>query len=298
VSAAKADLVLIAATAVWGVSFVVVKDALSAASPLAFVAIRFALAAVLMAPFIDLSRPFTRAELGAGVVLTVLLASGFATQAVGLVYTTPARSAFIVALSSVVAPVVAFLVLRHRPRAVVLLALLVATVGLYYLTAPDAGGLNRGDLWTLGTAVVFGAQIVAVAEVAGRFNGPRLVWLQLVGTAAAVAPAALLLERVRVSWSWQLVGALIYTAVVATALAFVWQMRAQRSMSAARAALIFCCEPLFAALASWLWLGETLASSQWLGGALILGGMLLAELPVRATSRDERTQGDSPGTGP
>ena len=260
------------------------KEGLSAASPLIFVIMRFALAAAVMVPFIGLGQRFTRAELGAGALLTLLLSSGFATQAVGLVYTTPARSAFIVALSSVIAPVVALVALRQRQRLSVFLALAVATAGLYFLTAPDTGGLNRGDLWTLVTAIVFGAQIVAVAEVAGRFAAARLVWLQLAGTAVLLAPVAFLLERARVTWSFPLVGALLYTAVFATALAFVWQMHAQRRMSSARAALIFCFEPIFAALASWLWFGETLTSSQWLGGALILAGMLVADLPARAES--------------
>src|SRR5438067_1356992 len=110
----RADLLLITAAAVWGVSFVVVKGALSHASPLLFLAFRFTIAAVVLAPFIDLRGGFSRGELRAGAVLTALLASGFATQAYGLQYTTPARSAFIVAMSSVLAPLIALIVLKHR----------------------------------------------------------------------------------------------------------------------------------------------------------------------------------------
>jgi drug/metabolite transporter (DMT)-like permease len=71
--------------------------------------------------------------------------------------------------------------------------------------------------------------------------------------------------------------------VLATAVALLWQMRAQRFMSSARAALIFCAEPVFAAVASWLWFGERLSVSQWAGGGLILLGMVLAELPRAQT---------------
>ena len=74
-------------------------------------------------------------------------------------------------------------------------------------------------------------------------------------------------------------GALAYSGLLATALALLWQVRAQRHMSSARAALLFCLEPLFAALASWVWFGERLSLSQWGGGGLILAGMVLAELP-------------------
>jgi drug/metabolite transporter (DMT)-like permease len=276
----QADWLLVAATAVWGVSFVVVKGALEGASPLAFVALRFAVATLVLAPFTDLRTPFTRAELGAGAALTAMLATGFAAQAVGLQYTTPARSAFIVALSSVLAPVVAFVALRQRLRWVVAVAVAAAGAGIYLLTAPDAGGLNRGDLWTLITAVVFGGQIVAVAEVSGRHDARRLVWLQLAGTAAGAGLAALLLEPVRVVWTGGFLWALAFTGAFATALALVWQVQAQRHMSSARAALLFCLEPVFATIASWVWLGERLSATQWLGAGLILVAMAAAELPV------------------
>jgi drug/metabolite transporter (DMT)-like permease len=272
----RADLLLIAAAAVWGVSFVVVKDALNHASPLLFLACRFTIAAIVLAPFIDLRRGFSRGELRAGVVLTVLLASGFATQAYGLQYTTPARSAFIVAMSSVLAPFIALVLLKHRTGWLVIVALVTAGVGIYFLTAPDTGGLNRGDLWTLLTAVVFGGHIVAVAEFSKRYDAQRLVWLQLPGTAIASLIAAVLVEDLRFDGALSLLAALLFLSIMSTVVALVWQFKAQREMSSARASLIFCCEPVFAALTSWLWWGERFSVSQGFGGGLILVGMALA----------------------
>jgi drug/metabolite transporter (DMT)-like permease len=272
----RADLLLITAAAVWGVSFVVVKEALTSASPLLFLAVRFTIATLVLAPFIDLRGGFSRAELRAGAILTALLASGFATQAYGLQYTTPARSAFIVAMSSVLAPFIALVLLRHRTGWMVVLALVIAGGGIYLLTAPDTGGLNRGDLWTLITAVVFGGHIVAVSEFSKRFDAQRLVWLQLPGTAIGSLIAALLLEHLRFEWSLTLVAALLFLAVMSTAVALVWQFRAQREMTSARASLIFCFEPVFAAVTSWLFWGEQFSLSQGLGAGLILGGMVLA----------------------
>jgi len=213
-----------------------------------------------------------------GLLLTVLLAIGFACQAVGLQYTTPARSAFIVALSSVLAPIVALIVLRHRTGWMVLAALAIAGVGIYFLTAPETGGLNRGDLWTLVTALVFGGHIVGVAELSKRYDARRLVWSQIAGTTLGVTVAASLLETTRISWSTSLIAALVFTGVVATALALVWQMRAQRYMSSARASLLLCLEPVFAALTSWLYWGERLSLTQALGAALIFAAMVLAVL--------------------
>ena len=274
----RSDLLLIASSAVWGVSFVVVKDALSDASPLLMLGLRFSIATLALAPFVKLRGGFSAAELRAGLILTVLLASGFATQAVGLQYTTPARSAFIVAMSSVLAPVIALLLLKHRTGWLVLLALVIAGVGIYFLTAPDAGGLNRGDLWTLITAVVFGGHIVAVTEFSKRFPAERIVFLQLPGTALGTLLVAVLLEPMRLEWSLGFGGALLFLAVMATAVALVWQMRAQREMTAARASLLLCLEPVFAALTSWLFWGESFSTSQAFGAALILSGMVLAVL--------------------
>jgi drug/metabolite transporter (DMT)-like permease len=258
------------------VSFVIVKEALDDSSPLAFLGIRFVLATLALAPLVDFRSRWTSGELRAGMVLSVLLASGFACQVVGLQYTTPARSAFIVALSSVLAPLFGLILLRHRARWMVLLALAIAGIGLYYVTAPDGGGFNRGDLWTMITAVVFGGHIVAVAELSKRYDARRLVWLQIAGTAVGVGLVAVLLEPIRVQWSAGLVAALVFTGLVATAVALVWQMRAQSQMSSARASLLLCLEPVFAALASWLFWGEQLSRTQGFGAALILVGMLLA----------------------
>jgi drug/metabolite transporter (DMT)-like permease len=283
----RADLLLITAAAVWGVSFVVVKEALASASPLLFLAARFTLATLVLAPFVNLRGGFSRSELRAGLILTLLLASGFATQAYGLQYTTPARSAFIVAMSSVLAPFIAVVLLRHRTGWMVVVALLLAGLGIYFLTAPDAGGLNKGDLWTLITAVVFGGHIVAVSEFSKQFDAQRLVWLQLPGTAIGSLIAALLFEQLRFDWSLSLVAALLFLAVMSTVVALVWQFRAQREMSSARASLIFCFEPVFAALTSWLVWGERFSALQGLGAGLILLGMVLAVIGDLATAAAE-----------
>src|SRR5439155_39439 len=123
-------------------------------------------------------------------------------------------------------------------------------------------------------------QIVGVTELTRDYDARRLVWFQVAGTAAVAGLAAVLLERPQIRWTWGFVGALAYTVAFASTLCFILQMRAQRHMSSARAALIFCFEPLFAALTAWLVLGERLAVTQWLGGALIVLGMIAADLPA------------------
>ncbi|PYP05202.1 MAG: EamA/RhaT family transporter [Gemmatimonadetes bacterium] len=275
----QADLALLLATALWGTSFVAVKRALADATPLAFLTVRFGIAALALAPGTRFRPRPTGRELSGGALLGGLVAVGFIAQTAGLVTTTPSRSAFIVAVSSVLAPVIALALLGERPRWVTAVALAVATLGIYLLTAPDAGGLNRGDLLTLICAVCFGGQIVAVTELTRHFDSRRLVFVQIAATAVLGALATALFERPQIHWTPRFIGALLYTVLFASTICFLLQMRAQRVMSSARAALIFCFEPLFAAVTSWLILGERLAWLQWSGGALILVGMVLAELP-------------------
>ncbi|HVH67045.1 MAG TPA: DMT family transporter [Gemmatimonadales bacterium] len=279
----RADLLLLLATAMWGTSFVAVKSALAYATPFAFLTVRFGLAAALLAPGTRF-RPLPRGrELWGGLLLGALVAGGFVSVTLGLLITTPSRAAFIVSISSVLAPVIAFVALRRRPGWLAISALAIAGLGVYFLTAPDSGGLNRGDLVTLICAVCFAGQIVAITELAPYSEPRRLVWIQIAATALLSGVAALLLERPRITWTAEFAAALAWTVVFASTVSFVLQAYAQRHMSSARAALIFCFEPLFAAAASWVVLGERLSLLQWGGGALILVGMVLAELPVRSS---------------
>lgn len=274
----QADATLLFACLLWGVSFVVVKLALASASPLAFAAIRFLIASLILAPFVRLGTRFTRAELAGGAVLSLLLGVGFLMQTTGLQWTTPSRSAFLIAISSVLAPAIAAIALRERPRPLLLLALATAGLGVFLLAAPESGRLNRGDLFTLVTAGLYGGHIVVTGAVARRHDALRLVWLEIVGTTVLATLGAVFLEDTRVVWSPGFLGALAYTAIGATVVTLLLQMKAQRHMSAARASVLFCGESLFAATTSWLVLGERLTTLQWLGGGLILVGLVLAEL--------------------
>jgi drug/metabolite transporter (DMT)-like permease len=112
--------------------------------------------------------------------------------------------------------------------------------------------------------------------------------MQIMGTTVVVAVAAWLLESVRISWSTGLVAALVFTGVIATAAALVWQMRAQRYMSSARASLLLCLEPVVAAVTSWLYWGEELSLMQAIGAALIFAGMILTVLGEAAQGVGER----------
>jgi drug/metabolite transporter (DMT)-like permease len=266
---------LIAVCFVWGVSFVAVKAALAFATPLVLLAMRFGIAG---APIAWSLRGAPREAWIGGVVLGSLFWLGFIFQTMGLRDTTPSRSAFITILSTPLVPMVQWMVFRVVPRAPVLLAIGLAVLGTWLLTSPGGGaGLNRGDVLTLGCAVAFAGQIVAVGHFARRIAATRLLALEL--TTGAVLSLLFLpvLETPRVTFSPAFLVLLLFLGVGGLG-TFYGQLRAQQVLSPTVTALVFCVEPVFASLASRVVYGEVLTAMQLVGAALILGAVGVAAL--------------------
>jgi drug/metabolite transporter (DMT)-like permease len=281
----KADLALVGVILIWGTSFVVVKGALADASPLAFLLLRFMIAAAaLLAISWRSLAPTDKGTLRAGSVIGFFLFAGFAFQTFGLHYTTPTKSAFITALSVPFVPVLLVLLFRRRPGWAVMAGMAAATLGMYLLTVPPGEfRIARGDLLTLVCALAFAGHIIAIGRYAPRYGHTHLaLWQVLVALALFVmaAPVAGLtgLDAFEVRWSGRLLAALGVTGVLATALAFSVQTWAQQFTLPTHTAIIFSLEPVFAALTSYVVLQETLGWRGLAGAALILFGVLLVEL--------------------
>ena len=258
---------LVVVCLVWGVSFTVVKAALDSVSPLVLLGIRLSIAASLVAMSLRGSR---REDLAGGLLLGLLFGGGFAFQTIGLRFTTPSRSAFITILSTPLVPVVQYLVHRTLPRVPTLAAVGLALAGTYLLTSPGGGlGLNRGDLLTLGCAVLFAGQIVAAGYYVTRMPISRLLALQLGVGALLASFAAPVLEAPRIAPGGPLIAMLLFLALSGL-WSFHMQLRAQQILSPTHTALVFTLEPVFAALTSFLVLGERLGLAQLAGAALIL----------------------------
>lgn len=286
---ARADLALLAVTAVWGATFVMVKDALAATGPFTFLAVRFTLAALVMTPILLAGR-HRRAWTGkltlAGVVVGVALFAGYAFQTVGLQFTTPARAAFITGISVVLVPLISALVLRRRVGRGAWIGVALAAFGLAALSVgPDLldgapllqGATALGDAIVFGCAVAFALHIVLVGEISPR-HGTAVLTLAQIAMAAGLGIAfAGTFERPTWGQMTAILPPAAFTGVVATVLAFTVQVRAQRFTSATHTALIFSAEPVFGALFAYLLVGETLAPPAVIGCGLILAGMLVAQ---------------------
>ena len=278
-TAFAADLVLVAAAAVWGGTFVVVRAALQDVSPLLFVAARFTLAALLVAPLalVREGRPPASAW-RAGAATGLPLLAGFALQTVGLQWTTPGRAAFLTGLYVVFVPLLAPLTGARRPDARTWGAVALAMAGTLALTWPAdsvASGPSLGDVCMLGCAVSFAVQILAVDRVAGSVPTWTLLTTEL-GVVAAVAwPAVALLETPRFSPTPVALASLATVVLLASVGALWAQNWAQRRVSPSRTAIVFALEPAFAAATSWAVLGERLTPAGMAGAGAILVAMVV-----------------------
>jgi drug/metabolite transporter (DMT)-like permease len=300
----RAHVLLIIVVAIWGSTFVIVKDALSAISPLLFNLIRMTLAFLCLAIFYrgHFGR-MTRHSLFAGAIVGFCLALGYQFQTAGLRLTTPSKSAFITGMVVVLVPVLAQLLaaipgLRprtsHPPRWNAFAGALVAFAGIVLLTTPPGTGLSfrsigLGDLLTFGCALGFSLHVLALAHLSPRVPFEQLAVLQVGFCAIFMAASLPLLERPWVHWSASVLVALLVTAVFATAAAFTIQSWAQKFLPATHTALILALEPVFAWLTSFLFYGERLGRRSASGALLILAGIALTELlppPVQTSSHE------------
>ena len=294
----RADLSLALCSLFWGATFVVVKGALTHASTFAFMAARFTVASLLMAPvFWKTLRGLRRTEFWAGAQIGFFMFCGYAFQTIGLLHTTPSKSAFITGSSVVLVPVLMAAFWRRRVNHWVWFGACGAAVGLYFITVPATGfaGLNVGDLLTFGAAAFFAVHIILVGRYSRHHSVGALSFLQVATTAllnllALPVLAVTRWERLRFDASRELLMAIAITAVLATAVAFSTQVWAQRYTSPSHTAILFSLEPVFAALTSYIVVHERLGSRALSGAALVLSGILLAELkgPAQAAA-------DSPG---
>jgi drug/metabolite transporter (DMT)-like permease len=273
-------LALLAVTAVWGSTFVVVKDAVERMPVSDFLAWRFAIAALAML----LLRPAAVARLGsagrrAGLFLGAALGAGYLLQTLGLQTTPAAVSGFITGMFVVLTPLGAAVLLHQLPTRSAWVAVALATVGLGLLSL-HGFSVGTGELLTLGCAAAFALHIVGLGRWAASFDAFALAVVQLLAVAvlclALAAPGGLAAPPDLGVW-----GALLLTALAATALAFVVQTWAQAHLPPTRAAVVMTMEPVFGGLFAVGVAGERLGPRTVVGALLVLGAMVLTELGPR-----------------
>jgi drug/metabolite transporter (DMT)-like permease len=273
----RAEGALVLAAFFFGVTFPLVHDALEDVTPFAYLLMRFSIAVLALAPFavaVVRSKGEDRRLLWrTGAIAGALLFGGYATQTIGLQYTSPSTSAFITGLYVCLTPFIEAAVRRRAPSRWVIGGIAVATVGLFLLTGADLG-FGQGEAWTLACAALFAVWIVYQGAYANRLHPVPFTTVQMGMVALLCLPPA----------GVQGVGditplaifAVAFTGVACSSIALSLQLFGQQRIAPSRAALILLSEPVFAAIAGYV-TGERLGMVELVGAAVILLGIGITE---------------------
>ena len=268
---------LLTVSAAWGLSFVVMKDAIQRQSVNNFLFTRFTLAVIVMI----LIRPqtiklFNKDLLQRGGLAGIFLGLGYIAQTLGLERTGAAITGFITGLYVVLTPLIASFVLKEKITKFTWFCIAVATFGLGLLSIRGFS-VGIGEMFVLASAVLFAAHIIALSKWSSGRDVYAMTVIQLTmcailaGLASAVEGYSLPPDR----GVWSVV---IFTAVFATAVAFIVQTWSQAHMSATKVAVILTMEVVFAALFAIVFGGETLTLQKALGGVLVVIAMFVIVL--------------------
>ena len=275
-------------TAVWGSTFVLIKDVVARMPVADFLAVRFSVAAVAM--LLLFARPvwrLRRQQVVRGLLLGVVYGVGQLLQTWGLSLIAPSVSGFVTGMYVVFTPILAMLLLRQRMAGIVWLAVLLSTAGLALLSL-NGISVDTGVWLTLASAALYGLHIVGLGQWSRTGEAFGLSAVQMVAIAAVCLLATVphggpLLPPDRSAWF-----AVLYMALIAGAGAMLMQTWAQSHLPAARAAIVMTTEPVFAAAFAVAPGTDVLTWRMLVGGALVLAAMYLVELvPARGKATTE-----------
>lgn len=280
----QANLVLLLAAAIWGGGFVAQSTAMHAIGPFWFIGLRFAVATVVVLPFVWLEDrkaavPLTRRNTLSFLFIGLALFGGAATQQVGLQTTTVTNSSFITGLYVVFVPMIAVVFLRRPPHWVIWPAALMALTGIYLLSGGSFSRLTVGDLLTVVCAIFWAIQITLAGTAVRETGRPLAISAtQFAVTAAAGLAVAVVAEPISFEAIGSAIWEILYVGIFSSGLAFALQVIGQRYTTSSQAAIFLSSEALFGASLGALILGETVSPLGYVGCALMFAAMLVVEL--------------------
>lgn len=278
----KEELALIAVTAVWGATFLIVHIAVQYSGPWFFVGVRFTTAGIISALlFARVLRGITRQELGAGSAIGAMIFLGYGLQTVGLQTITSSTSAFITALYVPLVPILQWIVFRKPPRLLTWIGVACAFVGLILLADPGSVGFvfGFGEIATIVSTLPIAVEIILIGWFAGRVHLGRVTVVQLLvaGLLAFLTMPFTGEQPPAFSWVWVAAAVALGAASCLIQVTMNW---AQRFVSPTKATIIYAAEPVWAAIIGRI-AGDRLPPIAVAGAALIVAGALVSELTPR-----------------
>ena len=279
------ELALVVTTLIWGTTFILVKDSLAEIAPVRFLVLRFFLSSFVLFGCALLTRArIDRAVWRGGLLAAIPFAGVFLFQTFGLLWASPATSAFITSISVVLVPVFSVLFLGRRFGAWTWIGVLAAFAGLGALSLRGDLTMGPGEMLTMGTAVAGAIHVLVLERVSPGRSAAALTAIMLLG-GVLICLVCLPLDRLALgrtetlfsSLTPRLWGVVVFMAVVGTAVTFFLQTWAQARMSATRVGVLIALEPVFALLFSVAMGREAFTVRACVGMVLILAGMLTVE---------------------
>ena len=269
---------LLAVAAMWGISFVWMKDILDQQDVYSFLTSRFVVAALAMIALNPkVLRHFTKELVFQGLIIGMALGSGYIFQTLGLERTTPAITGFITGLYVVFTPLIASVFLKEKLTLLMWGYIALAVIGLAVLSV-DGWSIGLGEAFVLISAVLFAIHIILLGLWSKKFDAYALTVMQLIGCAILSAIPASINGFVAPP-DMQVWSVIIFTAIFATAFAFVIQTWSQARISTTKVAVILTMEVVFAALFSFMYGMEPFTLRLAIGGTLVLIAMLAIVQP-------------------
>jgi drug/metabolite transporter (DMT)-like permease len=274
----RAIAAMVLATLLWGGTFVAIRDAVAEVPPALLVSTRFLGAGVLFALVLGARRRLpTRRETAGGALSGLLMVGGFFLQAVGLRSTSAGSSAFLTCAGTLLAAFWAWLLLRERPGARLMLGIALALVGSALLSLRGGFRLGSGELITLAGAALFSLQILAISRFASTSDPVALVCVQSFVAGAVLLPFAAPSAGALGALGGANLARFAYLLLAGSTIAPLLQVRAQRTLPAGRMGLLFALEPVFALMFAVTLGAERFEPRWWLGAGLILVAVVMVE---------------------
>lgn len=267
-------IAMISIAAVWGSSFVVMKDSLERQNVFSFLSSRFILAALLMFLYKPgVFRGLTRKFIYRGIIAGILLGGGYIFQTYGLTKTTVSNTGFITGLYLVFTPLISLIILKRHVLKIQWLAVVIATIGLFFISY-NGVTIGLGEILVLISAFIYGAHFVALGEWSDGKNTYALTFIQVV-TVAALTSIFAFKDGFQIAPDSTVWLAILYTAFFATFLGFLIQTKAQSVMSATVASVLLATETPFAVFFGLYFHSDPLTLRIITGGSLVMAAMAL-----------------------
>jgi len=275
-----AQLSMVITTMIWGITFVMVKDALNDAPPYMFASLRFGIAFLLGFIYINREiKDISTLEMQGGLFCGLCLFAGYAFQNFGLMQTTPSKSAFITSVSVILVPIILVTFRLKNVNRRIWVAVFLAIAGLYVLLNPAGGGINIGDILTLGCALSFAVHIILQDRYLSKgVSIAKLFLIQVMFVTLFSCAGVFIFEGLTINISERLIIAILVTGVLATFVAIMLMVWAQTILGPNQTVLLLSLEPVFAALFSTFFAGEILGLYGWVGGFIVVVGVISSEI--------------------